>query len=38
MRLHGSGPQRRCACPIHRGDNRGRTFSVNLMSFDDQIR
>jgi len=29
-RLHGSGPQRRCACPIHRGDGRGRTFSVNL--------
>jgi hypothetical protein len=29
-RLHGSGEQRRCACPIHRGDGRGRTFSVNL--------
>jgi hypothetical protein len=29
-RLKGSGPQRRCACPIHRGDGRGRTFSVNL--------
>jgi transposase len=29
-RLRGSGPQRRCACPIHRGDRRGRTFSVNL--------
>jgi transposase len=29
-RLKGSGPQRRCACPIHRGDARGRTFSVNL--------
>jgi transposase len=29
-RLRGSGPQRRCACPIHRGDARGRTFSVNL--------
>jgi hypothetical protein len=29
-RLHGSGPQRRCACPIHRGDGRGRPFSVNL--------
>ncbi len=29
-RLHGSGPQRRCACPLHRGDARGRTFSVNL--------
>ena len=26
----GHGPQRRCACPIHRGDGRGRTFSVNL--------
>jgi hypothetical protein len=29
-RLRGSGPQRRCSCPIHRGDGRGRTFSVNL--------
>jgi transposase len=29
-RLRGSGEQRRCACPIHRGDGRGRTFSVNL--------
>jgi hypothetical protein len=29
-RLRGSGAQRRCACPIHRGDARGRTFSVNL--------
>jgi transposase len=29
-RLHGPGPQKRCACPIHRGDGRGRTFSVNL--------
>lgn len=29
-RLRGSGGQRRCACPIHRGDGRGRTFSVNL--------
>ena len=29
-RLRGSGSQRRCACPIHRGDARGRTFSVNL--------
>jgi DNA primase len=28
--LRGGGPQRRCACPIHRGDGRGRTFSVNL--------
>lgn len=31
-RLKGSGGQRRCACPIHRGDGRGRTFSVNLES------
>jgi transposase len=30
LKLRGSGPQRRCACPIHRGDARGRTFSVNL--------
>jgi transposase len=30
QRLKGSGAQRRCACPIHRGDGRGRTFSVNL--------
>jgi len=29
-RLKGTGPQRRCACPLHRGDQRGRTFSVNL--------
>jgi hypothetical protein len=29
-RPRGSGAQRRCACPIHRGDARGRTFSVNL--------
>jgi transposase len=29
-RLRGSGPQRRCACPLHRGDARGCTFSVNL--------
>jgi transposase len=29
-RLRGSGPQRRCACPIHHGDGRSRTFSVNL--------
>jgi hypothetical protein len=29
-RLKGAGPQKRCACPIHRGDGRGRTFSVNL--------
>jgi hypothetical protein len=33
-RLRGSGPQRRCTCPIHRGDARGRTFSVNL---DDNV-
>ena len=31
-RLRGTGPQRRCACPLHRGDARGRTFSVNLDS------
>jgi DNA primase len=30
LKLRGGGPQRRCACPIHRGDRRGRTFSVNL--------
>jgi DNA primase len=29
-RLRGSGAQRRCACPLHRGDARGRTFRVNL--------
>jgi transposase len=29
-RLRGGSAQRRCACPIHRGDGRGRTFSVNL--------
>jgi len=29
-RLRGGGAQRRGACPIHRGDGRGRTFSVNL--------
>jgi transposase len=29
-RLRGNGPQRRCACPIHRADGRGRTFSVQL--------
>jgi transposase len=29
-RLRGPGAQRRCTCPIHRGDARGRTFSVNL--------
>ena len=30
LRLRGSGSQRRGPCPIHRGDGRGRTFSVNL--------
>jgi transposase len=29
-KLRGRGPQRRCACPIHRGDGRGTSFSVNL--------
>jgi len=29
-RLHGPGSQKRMACPIHRADGRGRTFSVNL--------
>ena len=29
-RLRGSGPQRKGPCPLHRGDGRGRTFSVNL--------
>ena len=33
-RLRGAGPQRRCSCPIHRGDARGRTFSVHL---DDNV-
>src|SRR5262249_10601566 len=33
-RLRGSGPQRRCTCPLHRGDARGRTFNVNL---DDNV-
>jgi transposase len=33
-RLRGGGPQRRCVCPLHRGDARGRTFSVNL---DDNV-
>src|SRR6516162_4845618 len=28
--LRGRGPQRRGPCPIHRGDARGRTFSVHL--------
>jgi transposase len=31
-RLRGSGPQRRGPCPLHRGDGRGRSFSVNLES------
>jgi transposase len=30
LRLRGAGPQRRGPCPIHRGDGRGRTFSVHL--------
>jgi transposase len=29
-RLRGTSAQRRGPCPIHRGDGRGRTFSVNL--------
>ena len=33
-RLRGKGPQRRCSCPIHRADGRGRTFSVHL---DDNV-
>jgi transposase len=33
-KLHGTGSQKRCACPIHRPDSRGRTFSVNL---DDNV-
>jgi len=33
-RLRGTGAQQRCTCPIHRGDARGRTFSVNL---DDNV-
>ena len=28
--LKGPGPQKRCACPIHRADGRGRTCSVNV--------
>jgi hypothetical protein len=28
-RRRGSGPQQRGPCPLHRGDGRGRTFSVN---------
>ena len=30
LKVRGTGPQRRGACPIHRGDGRGRTFSVHL--------
>ena len=30
-RLRGHSSQRRGPCPIHRGDGRGRTFSVNLV-------
>jgi transposase len=33
-RLRGPSAQRRGACPIHRADGRGRTFSVNL---DDNV-
>jgi CHC2 zinc finger len=33
-RLRGRGSQRRGACPLQRGDGRGRTFSVNL---DDHV-
>jgi hypothetical protein len=29
-RLRGSGPQKHCTCPIHRGDARGKSFSVHL--------
>lgn len=29
-KLRGPGVQKRCACPIHRADGRGRTFSVNV--------
>jgi DNA primase len=29
-RRRGQGAQRGCACALHRGDARGRTFSVNL--------
>jgi DNA primase len=29
-KLRGASAQKRCACPIHRADGRGRTFSVNL--------
>jgi transposase len=30
LKLRGEGAQRRGPCPIHQGDGRGRTFSVNL--------
>jgi hypothetical protein len=30
LRLRGTGPQRRGACAIHRGDGRGQTFGVHL--------
>jgi hypothetical protein len=30
VQLRGRGPRRCCPCPLHRGDARGRTFSVNL--------
>src|SRR5262249_37067614 len=29
-RLRGHGAQRKGPCPLHRGDGRGRSFSVNL--------
>jgi hypothetical protein len=29
-RLRGSSPQRRGASPLHRGNDRGHSFSVNL--------
>ncbi|MDB5312361.1 MAG: Transposase [Gemmataceae bacterium] len=35
-RVRGAGAQRRGACPIHRGDGRGRTFSVNVALNKDQ--
>jgi hypothetical protein len=33
-RQRGSGPQKGCACPIHRGDARGRTFSLREAALD----
>jgi transposase len=30
LKLRGEGAQRRGPCPLHQGDGRGRTFSVNL--------